>query len=178
MLSDVSVLPADLNDAAAIADLVNSAYRGDSGRQGWTTEANILGGSRTSAEIVSELIITPGTFVFKGLLSDRLVGCVELKSNDDGSAYIGMLTVNPFLQNSGIGARLLNHAELVAAEKGASFAKMTVIDIRQELIAWYERKGYQRTENRQKFEFTDDRFGIPLEDLYFLELVKPLTSVD
>jgi ribosomal protein S18 acetylase RimI-like enzyme len=91
-----------------IADLVNSAYRGDSGRQGWTTEADIIDGTRTSPELISDLIQSENTQVLIALEHDLIIGCVELKINPDASAYIGMLTVNPSLQNSGIGARLLS----------------------------------------------------------------------
>jgi GNAT superfamily N-acetyltransferase len=118
------------------------------------------------------------SLILKCLSGEQLVGCVEIKINEDDSAYIGMLTVNPLLQNAGIGALLINCAEEKAKELGALLFRLTVIDTRQELLAWYERKGYQRTNVRTKFEFADVRFGVPRKDLYFLELIKPLPSFD
>ena len=52
--------------------------------------------------------------------------------------------------------------------------RMTVIDVRDELIAWYERRGYRRTGIRKPFPYGDTRFGVPRrDDLRFEVLEKP-----
>jgi GNAT superfamily N-acetyltransferase len=166
-------------DAAAIAALVNSAYRGDSSRAGWTTEADLLGGQRTDAEAVAAIIAAPDdvVLVHEGALTgaEAVQCCVHLERTDAG-CYLGMLTVRPTLQAGGVGRRLLASAEAWAAEHwGSARVYMTVIAQRPELIAWYERRGYARTGERQPFPYGDARFGLPRrEDLVFEVLAKQL----
>jgi hypothetical protein len=52
---------------------------------------------------------------------------------------------------------------------------MTVIQVRDTLIAWYERRGYSLTGETKPFPYGDDRFGRPLRnDLHFVVLEKTL----
>ena len=160
-----AVARAGAADVAAIVALVNGAYRGDSSRGGWTTEADLLGGQRADAAGIAELIADPDGAVL--LLRDRvgLGGCVHLERQSGAGCYLGMLTVRPDLQARGVGRRLLGAAEQHAERHfGARSVEMTVIDARGELIAWYQRRGYRLTGEIRPFPYGDARFGLPLRD--------------
>jgi GNAT superfamily N-acetyltransferase len=167
---------ATLADAAALDALVNSAYRGDSSRAGWTTEADLLAGQRVDVDGLKEVIATPGHVI---LLSEDERGaptaCLHLERTGDG-CYLGMLTVRPTLQGTGLGRQLLAAAERFAVEEwSARSMHMTVIQQRLELIAWYERRGYERTGVSKPFPYGDERFGLPRRsDLVFEVLRKAL----
>ena len=169
------ITKATLEDALELDKLVNSAYRGDSSRQGWTTEADLLDGTRTNAEGIAELITTPGTTLLKYIEAGKILGCVELK-NENGKLYLGMLTVQPHLQGKGIGKNLLFEAEAEARNQNCSSIFMTVISIRKELIDWYLRHGYIMTGERKPFAFTDPRFGQPKMKLEFIILEKKIIA--
>lgn len=165
------------DDAEAIAALVNSAYRGDSSRAGWTTEADLVGGQRTDAPgILGTVESGNRRLLVHRAPGGELLACVLLECKPGGGCYLGMLTVRPDRQAAGIGRRLLAAAErYAAAELGASYVEMTVIALRGELIAWYERRGYSRTGERRAFPYGDERFGLPRRpDLEFEVLLKPL----
>ncbi len=167
--------PAAAGDTQAIVSLVNSAYRGATSRAGWTTEADLLGGQRIDAKAISELLARPGSCVLVGELAGELRGCVHLEQKGN-HAYLGMLTIRPTEQGSGLGRTLLTGAESWAREHWhVSAMEMTVIVQRAELIAWYERRGYERTGERRPFPYGDERFGIPRrDDLEFVVLRKTL----
>ncbi len=132
--------------AEAISNLVNSAYRGDSSRAGWTTEADLLEGQRTDESDVRALIEADDSMILLCLRDDEIVGSVHLKKVDEETAYLGMFVVNPGLQGAGIGKQFLQAAETSARQAwGISKMTMTVITLRHELIAFYERRGYRRT---------------------------------
>jgi ribosomal protein S18 acetylase RimI-like enzyme len=163
--------------AAEIVALVNSAYRGDSSRVGWTTEADLLGGQRTDVAGILEAIAAEERRLLLHRAADgALLACVLLECKPGGGCYLGMLTVRPDVQAAGLGRRLLAAAErYAAAELGASYVEMTVIGVRTELIAWYERRGYARTGERRPFPYGDERFGQPRRpDLAFEVLRKSL----
>ena len=167
-------------DVGAIVALVQSAYRGDASRQGWTTEADILDGQRIDPAGVSAIIDNPGGRVLLAESDDGLLACaqVEQVTAGDGAkaGYFGMFSVRPSLQGGGVGRAVLAEAERIAREDwGCARMQMTVISIRDELIAWYERRGYRRTGEYSPFPYGDERFGIPKrDDLRFELLVKPL----
>jgi GNAT superfamily N-acetyltransferase len=163
-------------DANAIVQLVNSAYRGDSSRRGWTTEADLLGGQRTDPEKVSEMIQLPHSRIELAESDDGgLLGCVSLEREPAGACYLGMLTVDPTRQAAGIGKLLLGHSEAIARQWGCEAMRMTVIHLREELLRYYERQGYRRTGATEPFPENDPRFGLPkISGLMFLELLKPL----
>jgi len=169
------ITPAVIADATELDKLVNSAYRGDSSRQGWTTEADILDGTRTDAAAIAELIQTPETTLLKYVEENEILACVELKKEDD-KLYLGMLTVKPNLQGKGIGKLLLKEAEEEAKRQNCTSIFMTVISVRKELIDWYVRHGYQLTGERKPFAFNDPRFGQPKQPLEFIVLEKKLNS--
>jgi len=163
------------DDVDAIVALVESAYRGDASRAGWTTEADMLDGQRTDPAGVAALIGKPDSRIL--LLEDAggLLACAHIEKQG-GAAYFGMFAVDPRRQGRGTGRIVLAEAERIAhAEWGCTAMQMTVISIRDELIAWYERRGYRRTGEYLPFPYGDARFGIPRrDDLRFERLVKPL----
>ena len=167
---------ADSADVTAIVDLVQSAYRGETSKVGWTTEANLLDGQRTDTAEVAAVICHPGSRMILAVDEHgRIVGCCQLEQRADAVAYFGMFSVQPVLQGSGLGAALLGEAERTAVAVGCRTMQMTVIVQRSELIAWYERRGYRRTGQLAPFPHGDERFGIPRRaDLAFELLVKAL----
>jgi ribosomal protein S18 acetylase RimI-like enzyme len=167
------ISPATLADVPALNVLINSAYRGDSSRRGWTTEADLLGGIRTSEETLRDTLSKPNSTMLLYTADEQVVGCVYLEKKDV-KLYLGMLTVAPDAQAGGIGRQLLTHAEGYARTHGCQAIMMTVISQRHELIAWYERRGYQRTGETQPFPMNDPRFGEPKTHLEFIVMEKPL----
>lgn len=167
-------------DVAAVVALVESAYRGDASRRGWTTEADLLDGQRTDPEGVAELLRRGDCKILLGESGAQLLACaqVEAAPDEDGDriGYFGMFSVRPDLQGGGVGRALLAEAERVAREEwGCREMQMTVISVRDELIAWYQRRGYRRTGRYKPFPYGDERFGIPKrDDLRFETLVKAL----
>ncbi len=166
-------------DVAAVVSLVESAYRGDASRVGWTTEADLLEGQRTDASSIADLVASPHDRVLLAERDGALVASCHLRREVD-AAYFGMFAVAPTLQANGVGRRVLAEAELRArTEFGAREMRMTVIDCRDELIAWYERRGYARTGEHSPFPYGDARFGLPRrDDLRFETLRKCLGGAD
>jgi ribosomal protein S18 acetylase RimI-like enzyme len=171
-LSFRAATPADVDTIVA---LVESAYRGDSSRAGWTTEADFLDGRRTGSDDVLAQIARPQSVVLLAERDGELLACAHV-AVEDGAGYFGMFSVVPGLQGGGIGKQVLAEAERIAREDfGQSAMQMTVIDIRDELIAYYERRGYRRTGVFKPFPYGDARFGLPRrDDLRFEVLEKPL----
>jgi ribosomal protein S18 acetylase RimI-like enzyme len=164
-------------EAGALAALVNAAYRGDSGRQGWTTEADLLDGTRVSVATVAALLADPACVLMACEVDGELVGCMELR-DDAGRLYLGMLTVAPGAQGRGIGGRLMDAAEAHARANDYSTLVMTVISVRHELIGWYARRGFRPTGETKPFGFPDESFGIPRQPLEFVVLEKDLGGPD
>lgn len=162
-------------DAPAIVALVESAYRGDASRAGWTTEADLLDGQRVDAAGVEEIIAKPASRVLLGESSGKLLVCCHIEKQGD-ACYFGMFSVRPGLQGGGIGRRMLAEAERIACDEWKCIKmEMTVISVRDDLIAWYERRGYRRSGVFKPFPYGDERFGIPKrDDLRFEILEKPL----
>lgn len=180
-MSHLPLRLAETADASALSALVNSAYRGDSSRAGWTTEADLLGGQRTAPDGLAAVIARPGNAVLVHEDGDGLACTVHLErlpatAGGVRKAYLGMLTVRPTAQAGGLGRALLAGAEAWAArEWGVQAIEMTVIAQRAELIAWYERRGYARTGETRPFPYGDASFGLPQrEDLFFVVLQKSL----
>lgn len=173
-MSSLIILPATTEDVPALVALVNSGYRGDSSRQGWTTEADLLGGIRIDEESMTDLIKAPGSAVLKATdATGAIHGCVHLQDAEK-ALYLGMLTVSPALQNAGIGRELMLAAESFAQRKDFPAITMTVISVREELIAWYQRRGYADTGERKPFPMNDPRFGLPKQPLEFIVMEKKL----
>lgn len=166
---------ATATDVPAIVALVESAYRGDASRAGWTTEADLLDGQRVDAAGVADLIAKPGSRVRLGTTDGELKVCAHIEKQG-AACYFGMFSVRPQRQGGGIGKRMLAEAERIARDEWkCTKMEMTVISMRDELIAWYERCGYRRTGVFKPFPYGDERFGIPRrDDLRFEFLEKPL----
>lgn len=172
---DHRIRPATLADVPALVALVQSAYRGDSSRTGWTTEADLLEGQRTDAEAVSEVIRAGDSVVLVATEGADMVGCCHLEKRGTRT-YFGMFAVTPHAQGSGLGRSVLVAAEEFASRTwGSTHLEMTVIRQRTDLIAYYVRRGYTDTGIRSPFPYGDERFGVPLrDDLEFTLLEKPL----
>jgi ribosomal protein S18 acetylase RimI-like enzyme len=166
------------SDIEAIATLVNSAFRGDSSRAGWTTEADLVGGQRTDPETLrDDLAARPGSVLLamRDEPGGSLLGSVWLEPKTPELWHLGMLTVRPDLQARGLGRRILEEAERYAVAHGARRIRMTVITVRDTLLEWYERRGYVRTGELIPFPYGNDRFGLPQRpDLQFEALEKEL----
>ncbi|KLJ01030.1 N-acetyltransferase [Luteimonas sp. FCS-9] len=157
--------PATADDVPALVALVTSAYRGDASRAGWTTEADLLDGARIDPEVLHADIARPGSRVVVVDGADGApLACAHV-AIEDGHGYFGMFAVDPRLQGRGTGDALLAECERIAREEWRlPGMRMTVIDLREALIAWYERRGYRRTGRHKPFPYGDLRFGIPLRD--------------
>ncbi|AIR96822.1 GNAT family N-acetyltransferase [Streptomyces glaucescens] len=162
-------------DVDTLVALIESAYRGDASRAGWTTEADILEGQRTDPEGVLEVVKSPDSRLLVVERDGAVVACCQLEHRGE-YAYFGMFAVSPTLQGAGLGKAVIAEAERRARETwGVREMHMTVISVREDLIAWYERRGYRRTGRMSPFPYGDERFGIPQRpDLEFELLVKPL----
>jgi ribosomal protein S18 acetylase RimI-like enzyme len=176
-MSTLTYRAATLADIPALITLVTSAYRGDASRAGWTTEADILDGARIDAVGLQADIERERSTVLLAERDGQLVACAHV-ADDHGKGYFGMFSVDPAQQGGGIGKQVMDAAEAYAArEWGVPVMQMTVIDIRDELIAFYERRGYQRTGIKKPFPYGDERFGIPKrDDLRFEILEKALVA--
>jgi GNAT superfamily N-acetyltransferase len=156
---------------------VNSAYRGEVSRAGWTTEADFLEGQRVDPEALREIILTPQNIILCLALDQKILACTHLCPRGDDGVLLGMLSVTPELQNQGIGASLIAKAEEIAISHfQARKMVMKVLSLRPELIAYYERKNYLRKDEREAFPYGNERFGMPKrDDLEFIKLEKTLT---
>ena len=164
--------PADID---AVVALVESAYRGEVSRAGWTTEADLLDGRRTGPDEIAQVIARERSRLLLAEEDGVLVACAHI-AIEDGLGYFGMFSVQPSRQGGGLGKQVLAEAErIVRDEWRCDCLRMTVIDVRDELIAFYERRGYRRTGILKPFPYGDARFGLPRrDDLRFEVLEKSL----
>lgn len=164
---------ATVADVPALNKLVNAAYRGESSRQGWTYEADLLGGTRIDEAALTEVILRGDTTILTYTEAGELLGCVELRQEGE-KVYLGMLTVRPDIQAKGIGKKLLSAGEEFARMHNCTKMFMTVISVRTTLLEWYVRHGYRLTGERKPFNMPDERWGIPKQPLEFVVLEKEL----
>lgn len=165
---------ATTQDAEQIAALVNSAYRGESSKQGWTTEADLLAGLRTDAEEILRLLLSDDSMFLRCKVEEELVGSVHLQKQAE-QVCLGMLAVSPLLQGRGVGKQLLAAAEHAARETwGVKKSVMTVISCRSELLEFYERRGYRRTGVSKKFPVNPELWTPKVADLRLEILEKEL----
>lgn len=164
------------DDIPALVALVTAAYRGETSRAGWTTEADLLDGNRIDPEVLRADLVRPLSRVVVAENDAGLLACAHV-AEEHGAGYFGMFAVRPDLQGSGLGKRVLEACERIARDEWRlPVMRMTVIDVRDELIAFYERRGYRRTGVFKPFPYGDTRFGLPKrQDLRFEVLEKPLS---
>ena len=146
--------PAQPGDLAEIADVINGAYRGLDGQAGWTHEGDLVAGARTTAEeLASDLAASPEAFILtaRDVADGPVLGSVWLDPSGGDCWYLGLLAVGIGGQARGLGRQLLAQAERLAAERGATGMRLTVIHVRDDLAAWYERRGYRRTGHSEPF---------------------------
>jgi GNAT superfamily N-acetyltransferase len=171
--------PADPADIPPVITLVNLAYRGtDGGAREWATESGYIVGDRlTEALLTADLARNPDArlLLWRDTPDGDLLGCVWLEPGRDGAWYLGMLTVRPDLQERKLGRTILEAAERWAVAQGATRMRMTVVNVREGLIAWYERRGYRLAGETLAFPYDDHRFGVPTrDDLSFVVLDRVL----
>ncbi len=144
-------------DAPALRALIESGYRGDSARKGWTNEADLLGGDRTTPAEVAAMVAAPEKRVLLAEQDGTLVGTVTITDLGQGLAYMGLLCIDPERQAGGLGRALVSEVEgLAVREFAATRMELIVVDVREELIAWYERRGYTRTGELRPFPLPMD----------------------
>lgn len=163
------------DDVDAIVALVQSAYRGESSRVGWTTEADLLDGQRTAPDDVLSSITVPDSVVVLAEHDGALLACCHVQRRGS-RCYFGMFAVDPMRQGGGLGRQMMAYAEQLARTRWAcAVMEMTVIHQRTDLIAFYERRGYTDTGQRSPFPYGDEHFGLPRrDDLEFTLLEKTL----
>ncbi|QJD94691.1 GNAT family N-acetyltransferase [Mucilaginibacter robiniae] len=168
------IIPAQIADVPEIAALVNSAYRGETSKQGWTSESHLLDGIRIDEEELKSYFAQSHITMLK-CVSDtgEIIGSAYLEKVKDDKLYLGMLTVKPTLQAQGVGKQLLTATEDYARQHGCTTIKISVITTRKELIAWYERHGYKAAGQLLPFP-TDTRFGIPKTTIELMVMEKPV----
>jgi len=160
---------ATADDLPDLHALIESAYRGESARRGWSHEADLLDGQRTQLAELEAMLANPAQHLLLFDDGERPASCVALTDKGSGLVYLGLLTVGPARQASGLGRMMLAAAEDHARDDlGASRIEMTVIGLRAELIAWYERRGYAASGERRPFPVEGH------EELEFVVLEKSL----
>jgi ribosomal protein S18 acetylase RimI-like enzyme len=164
------------SDFPAIIAIMNAAFRGTGGERGWSVEGDYIAGERTNESLLAEEIADGAHYLLaKDDVTSVLQGCVSLQPKSPEKWYLGSLTVGPDLQNAGFGRKLLSAAEEYAAMYGARTIEMTVVQVRDTLISWYERRGYRRTGETRPFPYGDERYGTPKRnDLEFVVLERHL----
>ncbi|MEO9467856.1 GNAT family N-acetyltransferase [Parasphingorhabdus sp.] len=161
-LPDIRFRPAKVDDVPELHSLVESAYRGETAKRGWTHEADLLGGQRTDPAALKQMVEDADQTILLGISDDKLIGCVQMVRITAETSYLGLLTVDPNNQSGGIGKLLLSAGEDHAGQVWKTpVIEMKVIKQRSSLIAWYERRGYKLTGEYQPFPLDDPDFGIP-----------------
>lgn len=156
-MSDFQFRPAEAADLPALHTLIERAYRGESAKAGWTHEADLIEGPRTDMATLAAILADPNALLVLALREGTVVGCVQITRCSPAVSYLGLLAVDPVLQSAGLGRQLLTTAEQEAVRRfGASRTELTVISVRAELIAYYERRGYALTGERRPFPIALD----------------------
>lgn len=175
-MTEITLRDATVADIPALHRLIESAYRGEASRAGWTTEADLLDGQRTDPEDLASILADPHQALLTAWQGETLVGSVLIADRGAGTGYFGMLSVTPTLQGAGLGRRLVRAAHRTLADRfEAQRVRISVFPQREALVAWYERLGYRRTGDTLPFPYDNPRFGRPLrDDLHFIVLERPL----
>ena len=169
-MTDITIRDAVTADIPALHRLIESAYRGEASRAGWTTEADLLDGQRTDPDDLADILADPAQTLLTAWCDGDLVGCILIADRGEGTGYFGMLSIRPTLQGGGLGRRLVGAAHAALADRfGARRVRISVFPHRETLIAWYQRLGYRPTGDTLPFPYGNPRFGLPKrDDLYFV----------
>ncbi len=172
----MNLVRATAADLPELAALMNLAFRGAGADAGWNSEAGYIEGDRVQlADLQAEFAASPQALLMLHREEGRLLGSVRIEPHKSDTWYLGALTERPDLQDRGLGRALLEAGERLAAERGARRMRMSVVNVRDSLIAWYERRGYALTGETAPFAYDDARWGRPLrDDLCFVLLEKAL----
>lgn len=169
------LIPTKESDYTVIVELANLAYRG---HEGWSSEHGYIVGTRLTEDLLREdLARAPQArlLTWRELPQAEITGTVWLEPKSPDIWYLGLLTVRPNLQDQGIGRALLSASEEYARDRGATRIRITVVNLRHALVAWYERRGYALTGESEPFPIGDERFGKPMrDDLHFVVLEKEI----
>lgn len=173
-ISSITFKTAHPEDSQKISELVNSAYRGEDSKQGWTTEADYIGGTRTTPELILDMLKTPKAQIEMAFdEANNLIGCVYINREGTTRLYFGMLTTSPQYQGKGLGKTMISHVVDIAKKESFTEMKITVLNVRPELIAFYERRGFKATGEFEKFPDNNPAYGIPkVAGLKLLEFIK------
>ncbi|HYS46044.1 MAG TPA: GNAT family N-acetyltransferase [Rhizomicrobium sp.] len=171
----MKLIRATAGDLPEIVALMNRAYRG---QEGWAVEHGYIQGDRISLpDLEAELAAKPQMQLLVWREEGLLLGCVSLEPQADDAWYLGALTVVPDRQDARLGRGLLAEAERIARDGGAKRMRLTVIWVREALIAWYRRRGYAPTGKTTPFPYDDERWGRPMrDDLHFVWFEKVLDA--
>ena len=176
--ADMILERATAADVPIVVALMNRAFRGQGDVRGWNTEAPYIAGDRTSVALLeADIAQKPDArlLVVRRADDGSPFASVWLEPLGDGLWYLGSLTIDPAIQNGGIGRTLLAASEGWVRTQGGDTVRMTVVNVRETLIAWYQRRGYRLTGDTEPFPYDDTRFGVPLrDDLHFVVLDKAL----
>lgn len=175
-MTEITIRDATAADIPDLHRLIESAYRGESSRAGWTTEADLLDGQRTDPDDLADILADPKQALLTAWRDGVLLGCVLIADRGEGTGYFGMLSIRPALQGGGLGRRLVEAAHAALADRfGARRVRISVFPQRKTLIAWYERLGYRQTGATLPFPYGNPRFGLPRrDDLYFVVMEREL----
>ena len=168
------------SDIDAVVDLVQSAYRGERSRAGWTTEADLIDGPRTDAGLIAGIVERDDAVILLAIDTDegRPVGCAEISpfNGSGGGAYFGMFAVEPTRQGNGIGGAVLDEIERIARDDwGLDRLVLVVLSLRVDMLDLYMRRGFVPTGEMHRFPYDEPRYGTPRrDDLELLEMAKNL----
>lgn len=167
---------ATAEDIPDLHKLIESAYRGEASRVGWTTEADLLAGQRTDPDELAAILADPAQRVLTAWRGDNLGGCIAIADRGAGCGYFGLLSVFPPMQSLGVGRQLVTAAEAAARTVfEADRMRISVFPQREALIGWYRRLGYRQTGETLPFPYGNARYGLPLrDDLHFIVMEREL----
>lgn len=169
-MTEITIRDAVPADIPVLHRLIESAYRGEASRAGWTTEADLLDGQRTDPDDLADILADPKQALLTACRGGELVGCVLIADRGEGTGYFGMLSISPTLQGGGLGRQLVEAAHAALKDRfDARRVRISVFPQRETLVAWYRRLGFRMTGDTLPFPYGDPRFGVPKrDDLYFV----------
>ena len=169
-MTEITIRDAVPADIPVLHRLIESAYRGEASRAGWTTEADLLDGQRTDPDDLADILADPKQALLTACRGGELVGCVLIADRGEGTGYFGMLSISPTLQGGGLGRGLVGAAHAALKDRfDARRVRISVFPQRETLVAWYGRLGFRMTGDTLPFPYGDPRFGVPKrDDLYFV----------